>query len=1618
MAENFYSQAGNFTSSMQSEVDVRTGLYKANFPIVKITANNGTGPVQDLTLSYTPLDTLNRGFGKGWGIGLSYYDKQNGLLVTANGDKYKVVENTTSVLIQQNKLENIKFEKFTDHYKLIYKSGVVEILSSPTSVNNVKVPLTIYSPLGRALQLQWNLTGAFPQLLSIEDEEKTLLTVAYSGFTTITVWPSSIEEKVIRVVQSNQQLTSFSIIGETETPVWNLEYHTVGGCDLLYGISTPSGMSESVNYIANQIKFPSTAGQTALPRVTTHTRIPGAQQPAIHRTYQYSTNNFLGYGASASWSSSSDYLYNIPTDYRYWSEERLTDGDELIVTRRTFDNFHLLREEKTVQNDCQKLTTAEYYAISGAVYDQQPSNFLCQKSKVVTYSNTTTNESRSETTAYEYSLDGNILSQTEPDGKVTAWEYYPAEGGEACPADPHGFCRYVKSETVTPAPTEFDTPVKSTHYSYVNMPVSTIAEEFLLRAVVQSSALSMADKKELMEVTSEYLPDNSSPYYGQVFRKIIRKASIEGGELDCISTEDTAWEAGEVYSTRTVTYYPHDYDGNNQTSMRVVYYPLSLKEFIVTDSQGNTIEYYYDEQDRLTKSIKNKGTIYESGLSYSYQMEEVEPETGVYAPAMVVQDAKGNVSKNLYDGLGNIIRQSKLINDIWVTIFSRKYDAFGREYYNDRHDRLNDVEAVVSQRLSFNNWGLVQSIQYNDGHYEYNDYDPITMQSTLWHESADEATAHTVTQYNVNGVVTSQWKVNLLGQPIGIKNLHYDGLSQLRSIVDDMGSAATYDYDSYGRVIKTTLGDGTVIRKLYASHTSEKLITHIYADDRLLGEQVFDGLGRLTSSTVANRNQQFSYELDKTCPFWTLTPDGQELNYEYIPELGNVVKNVKDKNSLILQQMTYDPISGNLLSGINAEGIEFINTYNNDSTLATETFTDNNRTVSTHYTFSDNGVLLDYTGVDNSNRHSTFNTLGQCLNITEGNITLVNEFDTLGRLNKITTTDSRFATSSIMEIHYDEFSREWTRSFVCGDQQRTVEQLYYPDDTLQTRITRQGSTVLLREDFTYNNRHQLYTYTASGEQLPEDKYGNEITNQVYIYDGLGNVSNITTTFTEGDNFAEYHYHVDDPCQLRRVVNSHSAYPKEIILDYDLAGRMTSNEAGQTLTYDALGHLHQVVSGSNILATYYYDAMDRMVRQFAQDGNNTQLYYREGNVVSQYNASIAASDDFIKVDNTILARTDSSNSQLYLADFKGTPLSRLDSQSQVVTDTAFTAFGETSDSALPAWSPAFNGQVRDPLTGYYHLGSGYRAYNPELMRFNTPDSWSPFGVGGINPYVYCRNDPINFVDPTGHISWQAGVGIGLSVLSLVLTIVTAGAAIIVEGGIAAAMASVGVATLVLGAVSVVGDVASITSKALSESNPDLANAFSWVSKACSLISFGSVIPKVPGYIKEAPEAVLEFWSKARGRTGSYTVTKVRDTRSIMVRTADRYMKITDSTAFSIGYHVATGGTRMGIKLYDYISQKKQSTSSEQPGNDTSATDVVNNTLTSTNDLKSSASESFYLSSTGMQASDNSGVVPLYSSQKNNMTDTLSPLSAQLKNTGVHLVNENSLTPWASTVAMKM
>lgn len=84
---------------------------------------------------------------------------------------------------------------------------------------------------------------------------------------------------------------------------------------------------------------------------------------------------------------------------------------------------------------------------------------------------------------------------------------------------------------------------------------------------------------------------------------------------------------------------------------------------------------------------------------------------------------------------------------------------------------------------------------------------------------------------------------------------------------------------------------------------------------------------------------------------------------------------------------------------------------------------------------------------------------------------------------------------------------------------------------------------------------------------------------------------------------------------------------------------------------------------------------------------------------------------------------------------------------------YSAYGHAPGSPSLRTLLGYNGEATISVRDSYALGNGYRSFNTVLMRFESPDSLSPFGKGGINPYSYCDCDPINNTDPSGHLTFR-------------------------------------------------------------------------------------------------------------------------------------------------------------------------------------------------------------------------------------------------------------------------
>ncbi|KTB54459.1 hypothetical protein AO067_18895 [Pseudomonas viridiflava ICMP 13104] len=339
----------------------------------------------------------------------------------------------------------------------------------------------------------------------------------------------------------------------------------------------------------------------------------------------------------------------------------------------------------------------------------------------------------------------------------------------------------------------------------------------------------------------------------------------------------------------------------------------------------------------------------------------------------------------------------------------------------------------------------------------------------------------------------------------------------------------------------------------------------------------------------------------------------------------------------------------------------------------------------------------------------------------------------------------------------------------------------------------------------------------------QDPLGKQIQSQTFTFDALDNFTEVTTVFAEGSNTAQYEYSDDDPTQLRVISNNHKDYPERLELDYDANGNLTMDEAGRTIKYDALGRLLSVSATADIPAVDYgYDALDSLTNSRSTDGSE-QRFYRDGQLANQLRGEEQRS--FSRAGDQLLAEHQGGNNagtQLLATDARKTVLAEVSPQS--INDLSYSAYGHQSSAVAAASRSGFNGELRESATGWYLLGQGYRAYNPVLMRFHSPDSLSPFGDGGLNAYAYCVGDPVNYLDPDGHIPWWLGLAVGIGV-----TVLTAGVAAPFAAAFGAGAATVSAFTVVgsvTGGVSTVIGVGSAVGSALTKG--DVSEMLGWAS----------------------------------------------------------------------------------------------------------------------------------------------------------------------------------------------
>ncbi|SDQ45803.1 RHS repeat-associated core domain-containing protein [Pseudomonas cannabina] len=177
-------------------------------------------------------------------------------------------------------------------------------------------------------------------------------------------------------------------------------------------------------------------------------------------------------------------------------------------------------------------------------------------------------------------------------------------------------------------------------------------------------------------------------------------------------------------------------------------------------------------------------------------------------------------------------------------------------------------------------------------------------------------------------------------------------------------------------------------------------------------------------------------------------------------------------------------------------------------------------------------------------------------------------------------------------------------------------------------------------------------------------------------------------------------------------------------------------------------MNETLKTGRVLCRYRYDALDRIAVVDPEAQDVVSRFYQKNRLTVEIQGAVRRCV-FHGADRLLAEyKTEGSSvrADLLGTDMQGSVLEAVSGQER--QSLAYSPYGHRAQGGPFS---GFNGERADPVTGHYLLGNGYRAFNPVLMRFNSPDSLSPFGRGGLNAYAYCQGDPVNRSDPGGHIS---------------------------------------------------------------------------------------------------------------------------------------------------------------------------------------------------------------------------------------------------------------------------
>ena len=157
--------------------------------------------------------------------------------------------------------------------------------------------------------------------------------------------------------------------------------------------------------------------------------------------------------------------------------------------------------------------------------------------------------------------------------------------------------------------------------------------------------------------------------------------------------------------------------------------------------------------------------------------------------------------------------------------------------------------------------------------------------------------------------------------------------------------------------------------------------------------------------------------------------------------------------------------------------------------------------------------------------------------------------------------------------------------------------------------------------------------------------------------------------------------------------------------------------------------------------FQYDETGRRIHKRTGNTLLTSIW-SDGKIVYETDGTPANDLSYRWGENGLQAYDKGGKSYASTTSWKGDIFNfRLTNSTAAANNVIYDAFGRDM-SGVTATPFGYNSEYTDFEIGLQYLGSRY--YSPGLGRFTQEDS-----ALGNHPYVYCNNDPVNGIDPSGH-----------------------------------------------------------------------------------------------------------------------------------------------------------------------------------------------------------------------------------------------------------------------------